>query len=132
MGEQPSLWAKLELFFEGHDVDVELHQVLALRRLQSLQSLYLCCWDRTRHLLQTVLDGCPNLRKLDLAMDFIPIPDDELTGIAEMLVKFEEIDLTEGFIIKGKERSREYLRAINTHSSAWRGFKAEDPNSAWM
>ena len=31
-----------------------------------------------------------------------------------MLVKFEEIDLTEGFIIKGKERSREYLRAILT------------------
>ena len=111
VGEQPSLWAKLELFFEGRE-DVELHQVLALRRLQSLQSLYLCCWDRTRHLLQTVLDGCPNLRKLDLAMDFIPIPDDELTGIAETLVKFEEIDLTEGFIIKGKERSREYLRAI--------------------
>ena len=102
------MWAELELFFEGPG-DVELHQVLALRRLQSL---YLCCWDRTLHLLQTALDGCPNLRKLDLAIYFIPIPDDALTGIAETLVKFEEIDLTEGFILKGKERSREYLRAI--------------------
>ena len=35
-----------------------------------------------------------------------------------MLVQFEQIDLTEGFIIKGKERSREYLRAILTALSA--------------
>ena len=70
------------------------------------------------HFLQTVLDCCPKLRKLALSFDYIPITDDELTGVATMLVQFEQIDLTEGFIIKGKERSREYLRAILTALSA--------------
>ena len=115
-GEHPSLWGKLQLYFEGprDPEEGELHQLLTLRRFQSLQSLHLCCWDQTLHLLQTVLDCCPNLRKLALAFEFIPITDDELTGVAELLVKFEEVDLSEGFILKGKERVKEYLRAILT------------------
>ena len=40
-----------------------------------------------------------------------------------MLVKFEEIDLTESFIIKGKECSREYLRAILTALSGGESSK---------
>ena len=137
VGEKPSLWAKLQLYFgpgdledgdgdedgdevEDEDVGPALHQVLTLRRLQDLQSLHLCCWDETQltletvHLLQTVVGCCPKLRKIALEFEFIPVSEEELTGVAEVLVKFEEIDLTQGFILKGKERTKDYLRAILT------------------
>ena len=118
MGEQPSLWAKLELFFEGRE-DVELHQVLAMKRLQSLQSLNLRCLDisdliQFQPCLQTVLDCSPNLRKLALeaGSNFDPVPDNELLGIVETLVKFEEIVLSDIDFKEGKQLLRAILTAL--------------------
>ena len=51
-----------------------LQQALSLRRVQSLESLYLEVWgqtmDWTRYQLQTALDDCPMIRKLVLDLDF--------------------------------------------------------------
>ena len=144
MGEQPSLWAKLELRFEEDQPEFEeeedpekpllhqvltllplalallhllvltlFHQVLTLRRLQSLESLSLCCWDQPMHLLQIVVDYCPNLQKLSLDFDvWGGLPEEDLARVAEILVKFEEIDLSEGFIPFGNKCVKATMRAI--------------------
>ena len=118
LGEQPSLWAKLELQFEGTK-EVELHQVLAMKRLQSLQSLNLRCLDisdliQFQPCLQTVLDCSPNLRKLALeaGSNFDPVPDNELPGIVETLVMFEEIVLADIDFKDGKQLLRAILTAL--------------------
>ena len=62
------------------------------------------------HHLQTVAESCPNLRKLSLEFDMWFLPEDELAGAADILVKFEEIDWTVGFVIL--EHTRAFLRTI--------------------
>ena len=52
---------------------------------------------------------CQKLRKLSVDFD---VDEDELADVAEILVKFEEIVLTEGFICYSSERTRAILRAI--------------------
>ena len=77
--------------------------MVSLRRLQALECLSLgifghACgesYSSTQRILQTVDACCLKLRKL--AVDFRSwgrMPKDELTNIATIFVKFEEIDLT--------------------------------------
>ena len=91
-----------------------LRQVLTLRRLQSLESLSLSLsyGEQPVHLLQTVVDHCPKLPKLSVDFDVWDLTEAELAQVAEILVKFQEIDLTEDFIPHGNERARVILMAI--------------------
>ena len=89
-----------------------LQQALSLRRVQSLESLYLEVWgqtmDWTRYQLQTALDCCPKIRKLVLDFDADDYDfenswtgrfgwkrwEKETLEVAAMFLKFEEVDLT--------------------------------------
>ena len=132
VGEQPSLWAKLKLKFDGEKPFV-LGQVLTLGRLQSLESISLGCWGQLRNHLQTVVHCCPKLRKLAVDFDQLwilanmgPLPEEELTGVAEMFVKFEDVDLTKGFnlfdtgtilraILRALPEDRSKLKILTIH-----------------
>ena len=114
VGEKPSLWAKLKLQFEaGHEQT--LHQVLALGRLQALEYLSLNRCEYTEHsctrvigLLKSAVDHCPMLRGLSLDFGLLVLfnKPDKLARVAAMLVKFEEIDLTEGFVLRKYEHAQ--------------------------
>ena len=120
VGEKPSLWAKLKLQFEAGQ-EQTLHQVLALGRLQALEYLSLNCWEfseqsctRVIGLLQSAVDHCPTLRVLSLDFGLVVLVNkpDKLARVAAMLVKFEEIDLTEGFLLRKEEHAQALLGAI--------------------
>ena len=89
-----------------------LHQVLTLRRLQSLESLSLCSYGQPVYLLQTVVDYCPKLQKLSVDFDVWGFQEAEQAPVAKILVKFEEIVLTEDFIYFDNKRAKRALRAI--------------------
>ena len=115
------MWAKLKLHFEEEEEEEDrdgkplLHQVLTLRRLQSLESLSLGYWgENPTNLLQTVADYCPNLRRLTVDFD---MPDlmrhkDRLAEVAGSLVKFEQIDLTSGLVLLHSRAAKAILMAI--------------------
>ena len=116
------MWAKLKLQFEaGHEQT--LHQVLALGRLQVLEHLSLNCWEYSEHsctrvigLLQSTVDHRPMLRALSLDLGLLVLfnKPDKLARVAAMRVKFEEIDLTEGFVLRKYEHVQALLGAILT------------------
>ena len=118
------MWAKLKLHFEEEDEEEEeedregkplLHQVLSLKRLQSLESLSLCSWGQNHsNLLQTVAGYCPNLRRLAVDFDMLELIRHKarLAEVAGSLVKFEQIDFTEGFILCDTKTSKAILMAI--------------------
>ena len=122
MGEHPRLWAKLKLHFEEEDEEGKdregkplLHQVLSLRRLQSLESLSLCSWGQNHsNLLQTVADYCPNLRRLAVDFDMLELIRHKarLAEVAGSLVKFEQIDLTSGLVLLHSRAAKAILMAI--------------------
>ena len=97
--------------------------MLTLRRLQSLESISLACWEQLREHLQTVVHCCPKLRKPAVDFDHLvnlgPILEDELTGVAEILVKFEDVDLTKkGFnLFDTGSILRAILKALPENSS---------------
>ena len=117
------MWAKLKLHFEEEDDEEEedregkplLHQVLSLRRLQSLESLSLCSWGQNpSNLLQTVADYCPNLRRLAVDFDMLELIRHKarLAEVAGSLVKFEQIDLTSGLVLLHSRAAKAILMAI--------------------
>ena len=114
------MWAKLKLHFEELEEEEDrdgkplLHQVLTLRRLQSLESLSLGYWgENPTNLLQTVADYCPNLRRLTLDFDIeLMHHKARLAEVAGSLVKFEQIDLTEVFFLFDTKISKAILMAI--------------------
>ena len=115
------MWAKLKLHFEELEEEEDrdgkplLHQVLTLRRLQSLESLSLGYWgENPTNLLQTVADYCPNLRRLTVDFDMPELMRHKarLAEVAGSLVKFEQIDFTEGFILCDTKTSKAILMAI--------------------
>ena len=120
------MWASFKLKFLAWIAEDEqpamLHQVLTIRRLQALEFLHLGCpinfalFNYARlakflGLLQNVLDDCPRLQKLSLDFgvwwhnaDHAGLTG-ELARVAAMLVKFQEIDLTDGSFWMVRRRS---------------------------
>ena len=98
VGESASLWTNFKLDFIARS-PLHLRDVLALPRLQGLQQISLECvqYITLSALLQVVIDYCPGIRKLFLRMNVLKsnIEADEMAMLAETLVKFELVDLTE-------------------------------------
>jgi len=120
VGERASLWSNFKLdFTDGGDTNRQLLQVLRLSRLQSLQHVSLECVEDSSllALLQIIIDNCLGIRKLSLRMDVLQsqIPEDQVSPLAESLVRFEEVDLTE-FCISSLDESALLGAAITASS----------------
>ena len=108
MGEEPSLWAKFRLWHYHvpnspfrEEYEPELHEVLTLRRFQALEFLHIASSKErlsiSIDLLEYVLIQCPVLRKLKLEFGAWEecLKFEEIDQVALILVKFEELDLSE-------------------------------------
>ena len=119
VGERASLWSNFKLDFTDGDTNRQLLQVLRLSRLQSLQHISLECVEDSSllALLQIIIDNCLGIRKLSLRMDVLQsqIPEDQVSPLAESLVRFEEVDLTE-FCISSLDESALLGAAITASS----------------
>ena len=109
-GEEPSLWSKCRLWhrhpeqyrrYRSYD-KLELHELLTLRRFQALEFLHLDCslegLSISIDLLQSVLTHGPALKKLTLEFggwEQLEYLCDSADQVASILVKFEELDLSE-------------------------------------
>ena len=120
VGERGSLWSNFKLDFSDGNTNRQLLQVLCLRRLKSLQHISLECVQDSSLLclLQIIIDNCLGIRKLSLRMDVLQsqIPEDQVAPLAEALVRFEEVDLTE-FCITSTDESALLGAAITASSN---------------
>jgi len=119
MGEDPCLWAKFKLQIPlalpcpCHG----LQDVLSLGRLQSLEYFHLKMdLDKVTHHVQIILSH-PSIRKLSLMMLSIKVAwfemsEEEKAKLAALLVKFEEVDLTESPCFHWRPNALGLLRSL--------------------
>ena len=88
-------------------------QVLSLKRLQSLEYISLNCEDHCIRIgaLENLVGKHPSIQRISLGLEF-DLDADKVADIAKTLLKFVEVDLTNGSFFK-REDQDETNQSIN-------------------